>query len=96
MRGLLPGEMERRKLQNREAQRRYRENIKRKLKMAERQLESKGDSGLIPNKVDTRYGRLFNVQDELGTLDSTSPTLDFCMPGASHVSQQEQFVDSCW
>ena len=83
--------MERRKLQNREAQRRYRENIKRKLKMAERQLESKGDSGLMQRKFDTGYGseadRLCDVQDGLGTLDSTSPTLDFGMLGPSRLSQ---------
>ncbi|KAL2064238.1 hypothetical protein VTL71DRAFT_4732 [Oculimacula yallundae] len=83
--------MERRKLQNREAQRRYRENIKRKLKIAERQLESRRasdsslnsfgniggnfGSGVCDTNNSTDSAR--NFEDGVASFDCQSPLLDF-------------------
>ncbi|KAG4438776.1 hypothetical protein IFR05_005753 [Cadophora sp. M221] len=78
--------MERRKIQNREAQRRYRENIKRKLKMAERQLETRRSSdamitngayGYENHDAETMVDKACNADDALVALDCSSPELSF-------------------
>ncbi|KAH7348462.1 ankyrin repeat-containing domain protein [Rhexocercosporidium sp. MPI-PUGE-AT-0058] len=77
--------MERRKVQNREAQRRYRENIKRRLKMAERQLETRQTSENVLSSLDITcaYGNhdaedgvdmTCHVGDALVALECSSPT----------------------
>ncbi|KAK0121761.1 hypothetical protein ONS95_010047 [Cadophora gregata] len=73
--------MERRKLQNREAQRRYRENIKRKLKIAERQLEDRGSLANVPQQFATNCVNEVNLPSEaqngIEALHCASPIFDF-------------------
>ncbi|CZT07396.1 uncharacterized protein RCO7_07340 [Rhynchosporium graminicola] len=80
--------MERRKIQNREAQRRYRDNIKRKLQLAERQLESRRSSDAAFSVTDGLYGtgtnntendvdKTGNTEIQTSYSECPSPTLDF-------------------
>ncbi|CZS93143.1 uncharacterized protein RAG0_03552 [Rhynchosporium agropyri] len=79
--------MERRKIQNREAQRRYRDNIKRKLQLAEIQLESRRSSdaafgvpgGLyaVTNNTENDVDKTGNTEIQTSYFECPSPTLDF-------------------
>ncbi|KAG0647950.1 Serine threonine-phosphatase 6 regulatory ankyrin repeat subunit B [Hyphodiscus hymeniophilus] len=68
-----------RKLQNREAQRRYRENIKRKLKIAESQMRVGLAQQVQSEKrnIESDVGEPCNLRDDLPALENLSPSSDF-------------------